>query len=184
MRNYHVVLGFLGEYPETGNQEWKFQLFYWDYAIGVFLLSLVLALTMGSTGSSGQGFAANLSAADGNNILMALLGGVIFNLSNILLVGAIAVAGLAVAFPVGVGLALVIGVISNYLAAPVGNSVLLFGGVCCVALAIIIDALAYKKLSNQDSKNPGQRYSAFRNRGYFDGVLLSFCGGFDVNRFH
>ena len=137
---------------KLASKDWKFQLFYWDYAIGVFILSLVLAFTMGSFGKSGVGFIDNVSQATGKVIMLALLGGIIFNLSNILLVGAIDIAGLAVAFPVGVGLALVIGVVQNYIASPVGNAAMLFMGVASVALAIIVDGLAYKKLAGAGQK--------------------------------
>ena len=137
---------------KLASRDWKFQLFYWDYAIGVFLLSLILAFTIGSSGSSGMGFIENVKQAVPKTIMLALLGGVIFNLSNILLVGAIDIAGLAVAFPIGVGLALVIGVVNNYIASPVGNAVLLFIGVASVAAAIIIDGLAYKRLSGSGEK--------------------------------
>ena len=94
---------------KLASKEWRFQLFYWDYAIGVFLLSLLLAFTMGSSGTGGRGFLADLGQADSKWLGSAFIGGVIFNLSNILLVAAIDIAGLAVAFPVGVGLALVLG---------------------------------------------------------------------------
>src|ERR1035437_5429614 len=107
---------------KLASKEWRSQLFYWDYAIGVFLLALILAFTMGSTGGGGRGFIADLQQADGKWLGSALLGGVIFNLSNILLVAAIDIAGLAVAFPVGVGLALVVGVITTYLATKQGNA--------------------------------------------------------------
>jgi glucose uptake protein len=107
---------------------------------------------MGSSGTAGMSFLENLSQATAQTILLAILGGVIFNIANILLVGAIDIAGLAVAFPVGIGLALVIGVINNYIAAPVGNAVMIFAGVACVAVAIIVDGLAYKKLSGSTQK--------------------------------
>ena len=137
---------------KLASKEWRFQLFYWDYAIGVLLLSLVLAFTMGSFGSAGRSFLTDLGQADGSAIRSALLGGVIFNLSNILLVAAIDIAGMAVAFPIGVGLALAIGVITNYIATPLGNPVLLFLGVAGVVVAIIVDALAYKRLPSQGQK--------------------------------
>jgi len=127
---------------KLAGKEWRFQLFYWDYAIGVLLFSLLLAFTMGSFGSAGRSFIADLGQAEGAAIWSALLGGIIFNLSNILLVAAIDIAGMAVAFPIGVGLALVIGVITNYVKMPIGNPVLLFLGVAAVVVAIIVDALA------------------------------------------
>lgn len=137
---------------KLASKDWKFQLFYWDYAIGVLVLSLILAFTMGSCGTKGANFLSNVAQASSKTIMLALIGGIVFNLSNILLVRAIDVAGLAVAFPVGVGLALVIGVIQNYIAAPVGNAALLFIGVAGVAAAIILDGLAYKKLSSTGQK--------------------------------
>lgn len=126
---------------------WRFELFYWDYVLGVLLLTLILGLTLGSTGTEGRAFLADLSQASGASLVSALLGGTIFNLANLLLVAAIEIAGMAVAFPVGIGLALLIGVIVNYVAAPVGNAPLLFLGVALVTVAIVLDAVAYGRLS-------------------------------------
>ena len=139
---------------KLASKEWRFQLFYWDYAIGVFLLALILAFTMGSTGSGGRGFVADLQQADAKWLGSAFIGGVIFNLSNILLVAAIDIAGLAVAFPVGVGLALVLGVITTYLSTKEGNAPMLALGVAAIMLAIILDAIAYKRLASGDKKTP------------------------------
>jgi len=121
---------------KLARKDWRFELFYWDYAIGVLLLALIMGLTLGSSGTLGRSFAADLSQASGASIGSALLGGTIFNLANILLVAAIEIAGMAVAFPVGIGLALIIGVVLNYVAAPVGNVGLLSLGVGLVILAI------------------------------------------------
>ena len=131
---------------KLASREWRFQLFYWDYAIGVLLLSLVFSFTLGSFGSGGRPFLADLGQASGAAIWSALLGGIVFNLSNILLVAAIDIAGMAVAFPIGVGLALVLGVVINYVKLPVGDPVLLLLGVIGVVIAIVIDALAYRRL--------------------------------------
>jgi len=139
---------------KLASKEWRFQLFYWDYAIGVLLLSLLLAFTMGSSGSDGRGVLADLQQADGKWLGSAFLGGVIFNLSNILLVAAIDIAGLAVAFPVGVGLALVLGVITTYLSTKVGNAPMLAAGVAAIMVAIILDAMAYKRLASSGQKTP------------------------------
>src|SRR3954447_9838818 len=146
---------------KLASQEWRFQLFYWDYCLGVLLLTLIFAFTLGSTGENGRSFLADLQQANAKSIGSALLGGVIFNIANILLVAAIDIAGMAVAFPVGIGLALVIGVFASYRESPTGNPVLLFGGVACVAVAIVLDALAYRRLPSS-----GQRTSA-------KGIVLS-----------
>src|SRR5271166_4650182 len=139
---------------KLASKEWRFQLFYWDYAIGVMLLALLLAFTMGSTGSGGRPFLADLRQADAKWLGSAFLGGVIFNLSNILLVAAIDIAGLAVAFPVGVGLALVLGVITTYFVNPTGNVPMLALGVGSIMVAILLDALAYRRLAGKERKTP------------------------------
>ena len=139
---------------KLASKEWRFQLFYWDYAIGVLVLALALAFTLGSTGSGGRPFLADLRQAEGKWLGSAFLGGVIFNLSNILLVAAIDIAGLAVAFPVGVGLALVLGVITTYLVNPTGNVPMLALGVGGIVIAILLDALAYRRLAGSGRKAP------------------------------
>jgi len=132
---------------KLARRDWRFQLFYWDYAVGVFLLALVLAYTLGSSGAVGRPFAADLAQAQSRWLVSAFLGGVIFNLSNILLVAAIDIAGMAVAFPVGVGLALVLGVLTTYLSSHEGNAPMLAAGVGLVTLAIVLDAMAYRRLA-------------------------------------
>ncbi len=135
---------------------WRFELFYWDYVLGILLTSLLLAFSLGSTGPEGRAFLADWRQADSDNIGSALLGGVLFNAANILLGAAIAIAGMAVAFPVGIGLALVIGVVVNYFALPVGNAPLLFGGVALVMVAVLLNARAYRQLKQaNESGTPG-----------------------------
>jgi glucose uptake protein len=124
---------------------YRFQLFYWDYTIGLLLATVVWGLTAGSMGQAGPAFLDSVTHASMGAILYALAGGVVFNVANLLLVAAIEVAGLAVAFPVGIGLALVIGAVSSYLIAPAANPLLLFGGVALVTVAIVLDAAAYRK---------------------------------------
>jgi len=134
---------------KLAGRAWRFELFYWDYVLGVFLLSVIMAFTLGSFGESGRSFLLDVSQAHFGNLVSAFVGGIIFNIANILLVAAIAIAGMAVAFPVGIGLALVLGVIVNYVGSPVGNPVILFIGVGLVAMAIVLDAAAYRKLPSQ-----------------------------------
>lgn len=126
---------------------WRFELFYWDYVIGILLLSLLFAFTLGRVGTEGRSFMADVQQADIANIRSAIWGGILFNAANILLGAAIAIAGMSVAFPVGIGLALVVGVIVNYLDAPVGNAGMLFGGVGLIAIAILLNAAAYRRSS-------------------------------------
>jgi glucose uptake protein len=137
---------------KLASKEWRFQLFYWDYSLGVLLLTLLFAVTLGSMGTGGRGFFADLSQASGKYIGYALLGGIVFNIANILLVAAIDIAGMAVAFPVGIGLALVIGVVTTHMAKPEGDPIPLFIGVACVAAAIVVDAIAYRRLPTAGQK--------------------------------
>ncbi|HNQ38739.1 MAG TPA: GRP family sugar transporter [Prolixibacteraceae bacterium] len=144
--------GSWGNTQKLAGKTWRYELFYWDYVIGVLLLSLIFAFTLGSFGEGGRSFLADLRQADAGNIGSAFLGGIIFNASNILLSAAIAIAGMSVAFPVGVGLALVLGVIINYLGSQKGDPLFLFLGVGLITLAIILNALAYRKASAGNMK--------------------------------
>jgi glucose uptake protein len=135
---------------KLASKSWRFELFYWDYIIGILLFSVISAFTLGSTGMQGRSFLADLSQADRSNIGSAFIGGIIFNAANILFSAAIAIAGMSVAFPIAIGLALVLGVILNYSAAAKGDAVTLFLGVGLIAIAIIINALAYKKSSSEN----------------------------------
>lgn len=123
---------------------YRFQLFYWDYILGLIAGALLLGVTLGSFGSAGRPFFADVSHANLSHVLLAIAGGVLFNVANLLLVSAIEIAGLAVAFPVGIGLALVVGALSSYILSPNGNPLLLFGGIALVVAAIVFDAIAYR----------------------------------------
>jgi glucose uptake protein len=131
-----------------GVKNYRFELFYWDYAIGIFLVSLVLALTMGSTGHDSTSFLNNVHSADTSNIVSTLIGGAIFNLANLLLVAAIDMAGLAVAFPVSIGIALVVGTVLSYILQPKGNMLFLMTGVACALIAVILDGKSYGSLAS------------------------------------
>jgi glucose uptake protein len=123
---------------------YRFQLFYWDYVIGLIAGAIFWGSTLGSLGTAGRSFYADVAHSGATPILFALAGGAIFNIANLLLVAAIEIAGLAVAFPIGIGLALVVGAISSYIISPKGNPILLFGGIALVVAAIIFDAIAYR----------------------------------------
>ena len=157
--------GSWGNTQKLAGKTWRFELFYWDYVIGILLFSLLLGFTLGSTGQDGRSFIQDIKQAESGNIFKAMLGGVIFNASNILLVAAMAIAGMAVAFPVGVGIALALGVIINYIFVPKGNPLLLFIGVAFIVAAIIIDAIAYKK------------HSASLQKVSRKGIMLSVSAG-------
>jgi glucose uptake protein len=130
-----------------GVRNYRFELFYWDYAIGIFLISLVLGHTMGSTGHDASSLVNNIHSAEVSNVVYALIGGALFNLANLLLVAAIDMAGLAVAFPISIGIALVIGTVLSYVLQPKGNAGFLAFGVICALVAVILDGMAYGSLA-------------------------------------
>src|ERR1700690_2298886 len=129
-----------------GVKNYRFELFYWDYAIGIFLISLIFAFTMGSTGNDANSFLNNVHSADGSNIVSTMVGGAIFNLANLLLVAAIDMAGLAVALPVSIGIALVVGTMLSYILQPKGSLPLIAVGVVCALIAVILDGKAFGSL--------------------------------------
>ncbi|MGB0125425.1 MAG: GRP family sugar transporter, partial [Silvibacterium sp.] len=151
---------------------YRFQLFYWDYVIGLVLGAFVWGVSIGSVGQTGRPFFADLMQTGHSQILFALIGGIIFNVANLLLVAAIDIAGLAVAFPVGIGIALVVGAVSNYLISPNGNAILLFGGIALVLVAIVFDAIAYRERE--------QAKSAMSRRG----VVISVISGLLMGSFY
>jgi len=137
---------------KLADKSWRFELFYWDYVIGILILSILFAFTLGSTGDQGRNFLDDIAQADSANIRSALIGGAVFNIANILLTAAISIAGMSVAFPVGIGIALILGVIDNYSDNPIGNATVLFSGVGLIALAIILNAAAYRRLTRTAQK--------------------------------
>ncbi len=151
---------------------WRFELFYWDYVIGILMMSLLFAFTLGSFGEQGRGFLTDIQQADNQSLQSAFIGGVIFNLANILLIAAIAIAGMSVAFPVGIGIALIWGVIDNYRTSPSGNPTLIFIGVALIAMGIIANAIAYRKLTG-NSQNVSSK-----------GLLISILAGVLMAQFY
>ena len=163
--------GSWGNTQKLAGKTWRFELFYWDYVFGVVLTALIFAFTLGSIGSTGRSFLTDLGQADPMALGSAFLGGVVFNAANILLVAAIAIAGMSVAFPIGIGLALVLGVLINYVGQPEGSPVFLFAGVALVTVAIILNAMAYRRLPNQ-------------KQGGIKGILLAVCCGVLMSLFY
>ena len=166
-----ICWGSWGNTQKLASKSWKFQLFYWDYTIGILLFSLLMAFTMGSFGDGGRSFLADLSQADSQWLMSALIGGIIFNLSNI------------VAFPVGIGLALVLGVITTYAAKPDGNPVMLGLGVALICVAIVVDALAFKRLGGKGATVKGIAVSALAGflMGFFYSFVAEAMGNIDMS---
>lgn len=164
--------GSWGNTQKLAAKTWRYELFYWDYVIGIIFIATILGFTLGSFGEHGRSFTEDLAQIDMNNFWSAFTGGIIFNASNILLSAAISLAGMSVAFPLGVGLALVLGVFINYFGAPKGDPVILFAGVALIVIAIIFNGIASGKMQvNSEEKKA-------KNKGIIiaiiAGVLMSF----------
>lgn len=157
--------GSWGNTQKMAAKSWRYELFYWDYVIGMVLFALLIAFTMGSFGSEGRPFLEDISQVSARNIGSIILGGVIFNASNILLSASTSIAGMAVAFPLGVGISLVLGTIVNYIGAPKGDPVTLFIGVALIVVAIICNGIASGKLQKE------------QKAGANKGIILAIVAG-------
>lgn len=166
--------GSWGNTQKLAGKTWRYELFYWDYVIGMVIFTLLLGFTMGSIGTEGRSFVADLGQAELKSIGWVILGGVIFNASNILLSASTSLAGLAVAFPLGCGLALVLGVINNYLEQAKGNPVLLGLGVLLVVVAIVCNGMAAGRVAKGGEQNSG------RNKG----IILAIVAGLLMSTFY
>lgn len=159
--------GSWGNTQKLAAKTWRYELYYWDYVIGIFLFSIIWGFSLGSIGSEGQSFVLNLSQAAWSNIGSALWGGVVFNAGNILLSAAVALAGMSVAFPLGVGIALVLGVFINYWSDPKGDPIILFAGVFCIVLAIIFNGVASARIQTDNREHRTKK----------KGLLIAVCAG-------
>lgn len=169
--------GSWGNTQKLASKSWRYELFYWDYVIGMLLFSILSGFTLGSFGSEGRSFVADLAQADWGGIGSVLLGGVVFNASNILLSASVSLAGLAVAFPLGVGLALVLGVIVNYVGAPKGDPVILFLGVALIVIAIVLNGMASARQSGGVKSNSRKGVVLAAVAGVIMAFFYRFCRG-------
>ncbi len=163
---------------KLAQKTWRFELFYWDLTLGLLLTALLAALTLGSLGNEGRTFFEDLAQADSTSIINAMLGGIVWNVGNLLLVAAIAVAGMSVGFPIGGGIAWILGIIVNFILViidkgePQGNTVLLFGGVVVIIIAIYLSMRSYSRLAKEQKKAP------------LKGILLSVFAGLLIAFFY
>jgi glucose uptake protein len=164
-----------GSWQNTQNligKSWRFEHYYWDFSIGILLFALLMAFTFGSIGNEGRSFIPDLRQADPKNLLSAALGGVIWNVGTLLLVAAISIAGMSVAFPIGGGIGWTLGILINYIGRPEGNPLFLFGGTAFIVLAIIMSMQSYKKLA-ANQKKPTLK-----------GIVLAFLAGLCIAFFY
>jgi len=167
-------------------RNWRFELFYFDYSLGVVLAAIIASLTFGNLGFDGFSFMDDLRHAGLRQDAWAMAAGGVFNLANMLLVAAISIAGMAVAFPIGIGLALIIGVVWTYAINPTGNKELLFGGTAVIVAAIIVDALAYRNYALLRSRQAAREGKArmMRKSMSTKGIIISLVAGILMGSFY
>jgi glucose uptake protein len=164
-----------GSWQNTQNligKTWRFEHYYWDFSLGILLFALLMAFTFGSIGNEGRSFIPDLKQADAGNLLSAVVGGIIWNTGTLLLVAAISVAGMSVAFPIGGGIGWTLGILINYIGKPEGNPLFLFGGTAFIVLAIVLSMLSYRKLAAHQKKTT------------LKGILLSLSAGLCIAFFY
>ena len=164
-----------GSWQNTQNligKEWRFEHYYWDFSAGIFIFALIMAFTFGSMGNQGRSFIEDLCQADAGNLVSAAIGGVIWNTGTLLLVAAISVAGMSVAFPIGGGIGWTLGIFINYIGKPEGNPLFLFGGTAFIVLAILLSMQSYRKLARH------------RQKTTFKGIVLSLLAGLCIAFFY
>ena len=180
--------GSWGNTQKLAARSWRYELFYWDYVIGMVIFSLIVAFTAGSIGAEGRPFIQDLAQAGWGSIGWVLLGAVVFNISNILLSASTSIAGMSVAFPLGVGLALVVGVLNNIFFHPTAGvkTDLLWLGVALIVIAIVCNGVASGKVSNEQ-RDPAQNRKGII-LAVLAGLVMSFFSalvynGVDINNF-
>ncbi len=164
-----------GSWQNTRNiigKEWRFELYYWDYTIGIVIFALLMAFTFGSFGSQGRSFIPDLAQADPKYLLSSAVGGFIWNVGTLLLVASISIAGMSVAFPIGGGIGWTLGILINYMGKPEGNPWFLFGGTLVIILAILFSMQSYRKLAHHQQKPS------------FKGIFLAFLAGICIAFFY
>jgi glucose uptake protein len=165
---------------------WRFELFYWDFVLGLVLTALLWGFSAGTFGSDGIPFIADLKQADSHSIMFAMLGGIVWNIGNLVFVMAIALAGMSVAFPIGGGIAWLGGIIFNYILEVKGGGnietlpkTMLFSGVIVIFIAIYLSMVAYKKLADQQKKPSAKGIIL----SIIAGLFFAFFYGFVVKSF-
>ncbi|MCK4853224.1 MAG: multidrug DMT transporter permease [Bacteroidales bacterium] len=174
-----ICWGSWANMQKVAEKKWRFELFYWDLSIGLLLFATIAAFTLGSMGDSGRPFLEDIHHADSSSIFYAMLGGIVWNLGNILLVAAIAVAGMSVGFPIGGGIAWILGIGVNYILVMLdpeksfeGNPNILWAGVAVIIAAIFLSMLSYRRLAAEKKKTT------------LKGILLSVFAGLLIAFFY
>ena len=185
-----LIAGMLGwgmwanTFKATGGK-WRFELYYFDFAIGILLVATLLALTAGSLGFDGFSFSDDLRLAGKRQELFGFLAGAVFNLGNMLLVGAVSIAGMTITFPAAMGFALIVAGGWNYALNPGGDGRLLIIGAVVITGAIVFDVLAFKTAAaaRLKARTEAGTVKSRKRKTSSKGVFLSLAGGLLLGSF-
>jgi glucose uptake protein len=159
--------------------KWRFELFYFDFAVGLALAALIYAFTVGNLGFDGFSFLDDLQHAGKRQWLFGFLAGVIFNFANMLLMAGVSVAGLSVAFPMSMGVAMLVGTLMSVIARAGANPLLMGVGCLLLFTSVLVNALSYRFLGlqqHEEQARAGQAKST-RRPSSAKGVIISMVSG-------
>lgn len=165
--------------------KWRFELFYLDYAVGLMLAAVILAFTLGNSGYDGFNLMDDLQHAGKHQWFWVFLSGLIFNMGNMVLMAAVSVSGLAVAFPMGMGVALLVGSVLGISSEPAVNSLLLGLGCLLMVTSIVLNAASYRMMAvaqHEELARTGRAKST-RRPSAVKGIILAVLGGLLMGAF-
>jgi len=158
---------------------WRFELFYLDFAVGLIAAAAIYGFTVGNLGFDGFNFLDDLQHAGKRQWLFAFLAGVIFNLANMLLIAAVSVAGMAVSFALGIGIAVLVGTGLAAASRPPSNTLMLTLG-CILMLTCVVVAAASDRMleiARHEVLARAGRATSTRRPSSIKGILLAAVAG-------
>jgi len=159
--------------------KWRYELFYFDFAIGMALASLICAFTIGSLGFDGFNFIDDMMNAGKRQWMFGFVAAIIFNFGNMLLLGAVSVTGMAMAFPMAYGVALIVGAARSSASGSGAAPALVVGGCGLILVSIVFNAMAYSRfniLRHEAAARAGKAAST-RRPSSLKGIALSLVSG-------
>lgn len=123
--------------------KWRFELYFYDFALGFVLFAVVAAFTAGTLASSELSFQENFLVASYRNVAYVLVAGAIFNIGNMLLTATVSLAGMALAFSVTCGVALTVATVRALIFDSLGGTLVALTGTALLLASAALAAFAY-----------------------------------------
>jgi len=159
--------------------KWRFELFYFDFAFGLLVAALICAFTFGDLGYDGFSFIDDLQHAGKRQWFFCFVAGVLFNLGNMLLLSAVSISGIFVAFPISLGIAVVFSAALGVLVTSGSNPTLVMLGCVLVFTAVVVSAISYRINGIQRHEQLARAGLARSTRrpNPVKGIILATVGG-------